>query len=62
MSFCTCWKDYQNECHKKDNGKWICVDKYKCVRHLERDINGVPKRKTMCVPKDAKEGDDDPRV
>lgn len=32
MTYCTCWCDYPNPNHKRKNGKWLCVDKYKCVR------------------------------
>lgn len=32
MTYCTCWCDYPNKNHKKRNGKWMCVDKYVCVR------------------------------
>lgn len=28
---CSCWVTYPNESHKKDNGKWKCVDKFECV-------------------------------
>lgn len=51
MTYCTCWREYPNEAHRKPNGKWICVDKYKCVRPLEYQEVGtidMPYRKTKC--------------
>lgn len=43
--------EYPNEAHKKSNGTWLCVDKYKCVRPLEYKKVGtieMPYRKTKC--------------
>ena len=51
MTYCTCWMEYPNKAHKKSNGKWLCVDKYKCVRPLEYKKVGtidMPYRKTKC--------------
>ena len=42
MTKCSCWVKYPNDAHKKDSGKWKCVDCYKCIR----DYDG--KRKTVC--------------
>ena len=44
MTFCTCWRDYPNPAHKKKNGRWLCVDSYRCIRKRE----GY-KVKTKCV-------------
>ena len=46
-SYCKCWVKYPNELQKKSNGKWKCVDKYKCIKQLGRDENGK-KHKTKC--------------
>lgn len=49
MTYCTCWCEYPNENYKQKNGKWKCVDRYKCIRPLEvNQISGRCKRKTMC--------------
>lgn len=53
MTYCTCWIDYPNESHQFKNGHWKCIDKYKCIRHLETiPLPGLPfpkyVRKTMC--------------
>ena len=40
MTYCTCWADYPNKAHKKSNGQWLCVDKYKCVRHRTGTYSG----------------------
>ena len=45
---CTCWMEYPNELNKKHNGKWKCVDSYKCVRPLKVE-DGFTVRKTMCM-------------
>ena len=42
MTYCSCWCEYPNKNYKQKNGKWKCVDRYKCIRPRE------DKRKTMC--------------
>ena len=42
MAKCSCWVKYPNECKKRANGKWLCVDKYRCVKNTD----GV--NKTVC--------------
>jgi len=42
MTKCSCWVKYPNDAHKKDSGKWKCVDCYKCIR----DYDG--RHKTVC--------------
>lgn len=42
MTKCSCWVKYPNDSHKKDSGKWKCVDSYKCIRNYDG------KRKTVC--------------
>ena len=49
---CTCYLEYPNALHKKGNGKWICVDKYECIRPLERKADGTVKLKTKCRKKE----------
>lgn len=56
---CSCWVEYPNERHKRPSGKWICVDKYECVRPLKVQIfcNGEivrATRKTLCRKKEVK--------
>ena len=54
MTECSCWCEYPNLNHKKDNGKWKCKDNYECVRNLERIKNkhgGYYLRKTKCIKK-----------
>ena len=56
MTECTCWVEYPNESHRKQNGKWKCVDDYECIRPLDvRPIEGMPcpkyVRKTKCRKK-----------
>lgn len=29
---CTCYMDYPNECYRKKNGSWKCVDKYEPIK------------------------------
>ena len=63
MSECSCYHKYPNPAHKLKNGKWICVDRYKCVHDLELkddDKNIIDdanfyhhvKYKTKCVYKE----------
>lgn len=53
MTYCTCYMDYPNECHRHKNGKWKCVDRYKNIQPLETIELGLPfpkyVRKTKCV-------------
>ena len=52
MGYCSCWRDYPNEAHKCKSGKWMCVDKYSCIRQGEyKEILGRMQmlRKTVCV-------------
>lgn len=42
MTRCSCWCKYPNEAHKKRNGKWKCVDSYRCIRDKEE------MHKTVC--------------
>ena len=60
MAVCTCWREYPNPNHKRANGTSKC-DNYECVRPLEyKRLDGsmidIPKRKTMCVKKENKDG------
>ena len=59
MSECSCWMKYPNPMHKKDNGKWKCVNDYECIQDLkisETKIGfSVVKRKTHCRRKEGKE-------
>ena len=53
---CTCWREYPNEARRRSNGKWICVDKYECVRQLQVGEVGdtgvfMPRKKTLCRKK-----------
>ncbi len=34
MAKCSCWCEYPNESHKKENGKWKCIDDYRCIKNL----------------------------
>lgn len=45
-TYCSCWVDYPNKAHKKNNGKWRCVDKYRCIR--KRTGTGYNGLKTKC--------------
>lgn len=50
---CSCWCDYPNIHHQHKNGNWKCVDKYRCIRPLEKEIRGTMHfeyltRKTLC--------------
>ena len=47
-TYCTCWANYPNKAHKKNNGTWRCVDKYRCVRKRTgtSQYSGL---KTKCV-------------
>lgn len=47
-TYCSCWVDYPNKAHKKDNGKWLCVDKYRCIRKRTGTSMGYG-LKTKCV-------------
>lgn len=52
MTFCTCWAEYPNKSHLLKNGKWKCVDKYKCVRPLKTiPLKGLPFPKYVCKTK-----------
>lgn len=48
---CSCYLKYPNELHKRNTGKWICVDEYECVRPIEYKEDGTVKRKTLCRKK-----------
>lgn len=63
MSECSCYHKYPNPAHKLKNGKWICVDRYKCVHDLElkdddksiidnANFYHYVKHKTKCVYKE----------
>ena len=62
MSECSCYHKYPNPAHKLKNGKWICVDRYKCVHDLELKDENIRiddanyycyvKHKTKCVYKE----------
>ena len=58
MSECSCWIHYPNPMHKKDNGKWKCVDDYECIRDLEIKMTKVGlscvSGKTHCRRKEGK--------
>lgn len=58
MSECSCWVHYPNPMHKKDNGKWKCVDDYECIRDLEIKMTKVGvscvSGKTHCRRKEGK--------
>lgn len=41
---CSCWNPYPNECYKRKDGKWKCVDDYELIANH----NG---RKTWCRKK-----------
>lgn len=41
-TYCSCWCEWPNVNHKKENGSWKCVDRYECER--QKDGN----RKTKC--------------
>lgn len=45
-NYCSCWCDYPNKNHMKENGKWKCVDDYECDRQREGN------RKTKCKLKE----------
>ena len=47
-TYCSCWVDYPNKAHKKANGTWLCVDKYRCIRNRTgtSQYSGL---KTKCV-------------
>jgi len=49
---CSCWLDYPNANHKRRNGHWKCVDKYECIRQLQRKQNGTVRHKTVCRKKE----------
>lgn len=51
MTMCSCWVQYPNKCYKKDNGKWKCIDRYKCVRNYDG------RRKTVCEKIEDKKGE-----
>ena len=55
---CSCWREYPNEGRRHSNGRWICVDKYECVRPLERkdlgDGHTMITKKTLCRVKGGK--------
>ena len=61
MSECSCWAKYPNPMHKKDNGKWKCVDDYECIRDLEIKMTKVGvscvSGKTHCRRKEGKNMD-----
>ena len=51
MTLCSCWREYPNQSHKHRNGKWKCVDQYKCIRpceYVETKFGELMKRKTVC--------------
>ena len=41
---CSCWRNYPNPNYKKKNGKWMCIDKYECIRDLVAPYD----KKTHC--------------
>lgn len=47
-TYCTCWADYPNKAHKKANGAWLCVDKYRCIRKRTGFYSGTG-LKTKCI-------------
>lgn len=49
---CSCYYEYPNPCHRRRNGNWLCVDKYECIRPLQRKENGRVKLKTVCRKKE----------
>ena len=49
---CSCWCEYPNDAHKRDNGKWRCVDDYVCVKPLGKSSDGKRGYKTKCVRKE----------
>lgn len=61
MSECSCWVKYPNPMHKKDNGRWKCVDDYECIRDLEIKMTKVGvscvSGKTHCRRKEGKNMD-----
>lgn len=50
-TYCTCWLDYPNPNHKKDNGSWKCKDKYTCIRKRTGKWSGYG-LKTKCIKKE----------
>jgi len=48
--YCSCWCKYPNESMKFKNGKWKCIDNYKCIRPAE-----YPKHKTKCILKESED-------
>lgn len=51
---CTCWLAYPNECVRKSNGKWKCVEEYVCVK----DNKGIHSNgKTKCKKRSQEEVD-----
>ena len=47
MTYCSCWQNYPNKNHRKDNGRWKCVDCYENIKNTDG------KRKTKCVKKES---------
>ena len=45
---CECSAQYPNTSRKQKNGKWICVDKYECVRDLVQSRQGGYDYRTRC--------------
>ena len=62
MGECSCLVKYPNPMHKKENGKWKCVDDYECIRDLEIKMTKVGvscvSGKTHCRRKEEKKMDD----
>lgn len=55
QTYCSCWVEYPNENHRKQNGHSKC-DNYECIRQLEcrktkDSFIDIPVRKTKCVKK-----------
>ena len=48
---CHCWCHYPNIHHKHKNGKWICVDKYECIRDLIEPNTNYYDKATHCRKK-----------
>lgn len=52
---CSCWCKYPNTNFKRADGTWKCVDKYECVRDLQKRTCG--QGKTHCKKKEVKNND-----
>ena len=47
--YCECWSRYPNEAHRHKNGRWKCVERYKCIRQLVEPLTNYYDQKTHCV-------------